>query len=110
MGLAAFQPLGGGTRISSTLGSATVAIQPSVAGLQFAKVTNQSTLDAWIAISASSAVAAKASTTVASSGNMLIMQRETFVVGTPPSCWVSAITTAGQADLIFQPGNAGTLG
>lgn len=74
-------------------------------------VTNQSTNDAYISIAVSSAAVAIAASTVASSGNNLIMGRaRPQVFSTPPNCFVSAITTGGQADLIVQPGSAGTLG
>lgn len=110
MGQAVFYEVGLATRISSTAGSATAGIQPSTGSLQAAVLTNASTNDVYYSISKSSAAVAVAATTTPSSGNNLLLQRTQKQIMTPPNPWVSAITTAGQADLIFQPGNAGTLG
>lgn len=100
MALSAFQPQGGTLIIASTAASATTATQVSSAGgIQGAWLVNLSTNDAYVAISASSAVAAAVPTTASSTGSFPLLQRTDEKLTVPPNCWLSAITTAGQANL-----------
>lgn len=105
MSLAPFQPAGGTLIVSSTLASATT-VQFSTCGQQAVRIANRSTLDAYVLLgSSSSFVVAAPTTTSSTAAGMLIIQRaanEKFTC--PPQCWISAITTAGQADLAVTPG------
>ena len=103
--LAAFQMQGNTLLIASTAAAATVAVQGSTLGQQGAFLTNLSTVDAYVSISASSSVLASVPTTASpSTGSMPLMQRTGKVFSVPPQCWVSAITTGGQANIAVTPG------
>lgn len=105
MALTAFQPQGGTLIIASTAASATVATQvSSAAAIQGARLVNLSTNDAYVAISASSAVTAAVPTTASSTGSFPLLQRTGEKFSVPPQCWLSAITTAGQANLAITLG------
>lgn len=104
MPLNAFQPQGQTLILASTLASATT-VQPSTAGgIQGMMVTNLSTLDAYVVFSTTGIAAVAPTTAVPAVGHMAILQRETYIFTTPPNCYVSAITTAGQANLALTPG------
>ena len=104
--LAAFQPQGNSLLVSSTVGSATAAVQTSSAGgIQGLRISNLSTNDAYVSIGASTATATLPTTTVPSTGTgFVVMQRSAVTITAPPNCWLSAITSAGQANLVVTPG------
>jgi hypothetical protein len=105
MALLAFSPFNGTLILASTAASA-VTVQPTTSGgMQGLSITNMSTLDAYIAIGGSSSIVAAAPTTASSTGSFPLMQRSTRTITVPPNCWVSAITTAGQANLALTPGS-----
>lgn len=104
MALNAFQIQGGTLIVASTAASATAAVQPSTAGnIQGAFIQNLSTNDAYIAIGASTATAV-VPTTAGSSGSFPLLQRTSKALTVPPNFWISAITTAGQANISVTPG------
>lgn len=100
-GLDSFLPQGNTTIIASTAASATAA-QQFTGGIQGARLVNLSTVDAYLAFGASTATAAAPST--AGAASFPLMQRTEKVISLPPNFWVSAITTAGQANIALTPG------
>ncbi|HQZ37128.1 MAG TPA: hypothetical protein PK020_22070 [Ilumatobacteraceae bacterium] len=98
----AFRPMGNTTLIASTAASATIA-QPSTGHIQGCMLVNRSTNDAFIAIGVSTATAAIPTTSATAAGMCLPKNTERFIK-TPPNFYISAITSAGQADIFITPG------
>jgi hypothetical protein len=104
MPLNAFQPQGPTLILPSTLSAATT-MQPSTSGnIQGLMVTNLSTNDAYAVFSTTGLAAVAPTTAVPAIGHTPILQRATYYFTVPPNCFVSAITTAGQANLALTPG------
>jgi len=104
MPLDAFRPQGQTLLLASTQASATT-VQPSSDGsIQGLMIQNLSTSDAYVCISSTGIAASVPTTATPSTGHMPVMQRMVYIVTTPPNCYVSAITSAGQANLALTPG------
>lgn len=102
--LDSFTPQGNTTRISATAASATAAIQPSTGYIQGLRCVNLSTNDAYLAFGVSTATAVAPTTAAGGNAGIPLLQRTERMFVTPPNVWVSAITTAGQADVAVTPG------
>lgn len=104
MSLQAFipSPNVGATVLSSTAGSATL-YQPSSGGMQDVELTNPSTVDCYYTVGKSSGITATLPTS-AVPGSNVILQRTSKQFGVPPNFFISTITSAGEADLVIQPG------
>lgn len=104
MSLQAFVPSPnvGATLLPSTAGSATL-YQPASVGMQDVELTNPSTVDCYYSVSRSSGVTATLPTS-GTPGSNVILQRSSKQFGVPPGFFISTITSAGEADLVIQPG------
>ena len=105
MALLAFQAQGFTLVLPSTAASATL-MQPSTSGAaQSLRIVNLSTsVTAYVAFGATTATAVAATTAVPAVGHMPILPQQTQVFSVQPNVFVSAITTAGQANLALTPG------
>jgi hypothetical protein len=80
-------------------------MQPSTGGnIQGMLVTNLSTLDAYVVFSSTGIAAVAPTTAVPAIGHTPVLQRTSQIFTVPPNCYVSAITSAGQANLAVTPG------
>jgi hypothetical protein len=104
MSLTSFLTQGNTLIVASTAAAATAAVQPSTGSIQGMRIVNLSTNDAYVAFGTSTATASVPTTASPSTGHQPILQRSERTFNTPPNVWVSAITTAGQANLAFTPG------
>jgi hypothetical protein len=67
-------------------------------------VTNLSTLDAYVVFSSTGIAAVAPTTAIPAIGHTPVLQRTSRIFTVPPNCYVSAITSAGQANLAVTPG------
>ena len=105
--LASFQPQGNTLILASTAASATTVQPSSASSIQGLRAVNTSTsVTAYATVSASSATVATLPTTVTPSTGtgFPLLPSQTEIFSVPPNCWVSAITSAGQANLALTPG------
>lgn len=100
-----FQPQGNTLIVASTAASATAGVQVSTGAMQGVRLVNLSTLDAYVSVASSSSATASLPTTASpSTGSMPLLQRTERVLTVGPNFWLSAITSAGQANIAVTGG------
>jgi hypothetical protein len=111
MSVVAFQPAfnAATTLVIASSSTASTPTQCSTASAQGFYVVNASTagLNVWIAFGASSAVRASLPSTGTPATGMFLPPNVPQHFSTPPGAWLSALTTAGTANVFASPGYFG---
>lgn len=110
MSLTAFQPSGNTVLVIASSSTAGTPTQASTGSQQGMLVTNASTaaLNTWIAFGQTSAVQAQIPSTGTPGPGIFLPPNVPRVFTTPPGGWLSAITTAGTANVFATPGAYGS--
>ena len=107
MPITAFQPSNANTQlIAATSSTASVATQVCAGSQQGMAVANPSTLPVYLAFGSSSVQAAVPTTAVRAPG-LCLPAGNHRAFATPPAGWLSAVTSAGSANIFATPGFGG---
>ena len=101
--LEAFQPQGNTILIAGTT-TASVAVQPSTGSIIGCRISNIATGVTYIAVSPSSGISAVIPTTSTPANGFPLLPNSAETFNVAPNFWLSAITSAGTAQIFATPG------
>lgn len=107
MAITAFQPMGNTALIAASSSTASTPTQVSTGSQQGMFVSNPSTVPVYVAAGSSSVQAAQPTTAVPCPG-LCVPAGQGLPITSPPSGWLSAVTSAGSALVFATPGFYGS--
>jgi hypothetical protein len=102
--LESFQIQGNTVLVAASSSTASAATQVSTGGQQAAWLVNPTTSPVFVSVGVTSAIQAAVPTTSVPAPGLCITNVTPKVITIPPTCWLSAATSAGAASLFVTPG------
>lgn len=104
----AFMPMGTTKLIAASSSTAGAEITQVCTGSQQGMfLANPSTVPVYVATGQTSAVQAACPTTAVPATGLCVINGQALPISTPPGGWLSAVTSAGSANLFVTPGLLG---